>query len=100
MSLQLKLYVVDRTPRTRRAIAQVRRVFNKIGLLNYDIEVIDVLDQPERARQDQIIATPTLIRTAPLPQRRVLGDFSNHEQVLASLDLLCEQPESHPNLQK
>jgi circadian clock protein KaiB len=83
----LRLYVTGLTPRSTRAIESVRKVCEEHLQGRYDLEVIDVYQQPSLAKGEQIIAAPTLIKKLPLPLRRVIGDMSNAERVLLGLDL-------------
>lgn len=83
----LKLYVTGQTPRTERAIADLRKICEKELADYYDIVIIDVLEQPQLAEKDKILATPTLIRDLPPPRRRIIGDLSDSEKVVLALDL-------------
>lgn len=83
----LRLYVTGMTPRSTRAIQNVRKICQEHLEGRYDLEVIDVYQQPTLAKDEQIIAAPTLIKKLPLPLRRVIGDMSNMERVLLGLDL-------------
>ena len=83
----LRLYVTGMTPRSTRAIENVRKICEEHLEGRYDLEVIDVYQQPTLAKGEQIIAAPTLIKKLPLPLRRVIGDMSNTERVLLGLDL-------------
>jgi circadian clock protein KaiB len=83
----LKLYVTGRTPRAERAIENLRRLCKDELEGRYEIEIIDVLEHPELAEDDRILATPTLIKQLPPPLRRVIGDLSNREKVLLGLDV-------------
>jgi circadian clock protein KaiB len=83
----LKLYVTGRSPRSDRALANLRRICADALGDGYDLEVVDVLEQPQQAERDRILVTPTLIRLAPPPPRRVLGDLSDSARVLWGLDL-------------
>ena len=83
----LRLYVTGMTPRSRRAIENVRRICEEHLPGQYDLEVIDIYQQPTLARGEQIIAAPTLIKKLPLPLRRVIGDMSSTDRVLLGLDL-------------
>ena|SRR3954470_24236123 len=83
----LKLYVTGRTPRSERAVANLRRICAGALGDGYDLEIVDVLEQPQQAERDRILVTPTLIRLAPLPPRRVLGDLSDTARVLWALGL-------------
>ena len=89
----LKLYVTGRTPRAERAIANLRRICETDLHGRYDLEVIDVLEHPQLAEDERILATPTLIKQLPPPLRRVIGDLSDKEKVLLGLDL---RPEGEP----
>jgi circadian clock protein KaiB len=75
------------TPRAGRAIENVRAICDEHLEGRYDLEVIDVYQQPALAKGEQIIAAPTLIKKFPLPLRRMIGDMSNRERVLEGLDL-------------
>jgi len=84
---ELRLYVAGQTPRSIAALANLRRLCEEHLRDNYHIEVIDLLQKPELARQDQILAIPTLVRRLPVPARKIIGDLSNTDQVLASMGL-------------
>ena len=86
----LRLYVVGRTPRSARAIANLQRLCDERVPGRVEVEIIDVAEQPQRAEQDRIIATPTLVREQPPPQRRVIGDLSDPDRVLAGLGLVVD----------
>jgi circadian clock protein KaiB len=81
------LYVTGLTPRSTRAIENVRKICEEHLEGRYDLAVIDVYQQPTLAKGEQIVAAPTLIKKLPLPLRRVIGDMSNTERVLLGLDL-------------
>jgi circadian clock protein KaiB len=83
----LRLYVTGMTPRSTRAIENVRTICEKHLHGRYDLEVIDIYQQPTLAKGEQIIAAPTLVKKLPLPLRRVIGDLSSTERVLVGLDL-------------
>ena len=83
----LRLYITGQTPRSKRAIANLRRICEELGG-EYEVEVIDVLERPQLAEDEKILATPTVIKVLPPPVRRVIGDLSNTEQVLIGLDLV------------
>lgn len=83
----LKLYVTGRTPRAERAIENLRRLCKDELEGCYEVEIIDVLEHPQLAEDDRILATPTLIKQLPPPLRRVIGDLSNSEKVLLGLDV-------------
>jgi circadian clock protein KaiB len=79
--------VAGHSPRSRSAIANITVICEAYLPGRYDLEVIDLYQQSQLARDEQIIAIPTLIREFPLPPRRIVGDLSNTERVLAGLDL-------------
>jgi circadian clock protein KaiB len=83
----LRLYVTGSTPRSSRAIQNIRALCEEHLQGRYDLEVIDIYQQPMLARGEQIIAAPTLIKKLPAPLRKVVGDLSNVERVLMGLDL-------------
>lgn len=83
----LRLYVTGMTPRSTRAVENVRTICEKHLHGRYDLEVIDIYQQPTLAKGEQIIAAPTLVKKLPLPLRRVIGDLSSTERVLVGLDL-------------
>jgi circadian clock protein KaiB len=83
----LKLYVTGKTARTERAIANLRRLCEEELDQCYELVVIDVLDHPQLAEDERILATPTLIKQLPPPLRRVIGDLSDKDKVLLGLDL-------------
>lgn len=87
-SYVLKLYINGQTTRSRQAIANLRAICERaLGKGSYEFTIIDVLERPHLAEKDKILATPVLIREAPLPQRRIIGDLSDQARVLAGLDL-------------
>jgi circadian clock protein KaiB len=83
----LRLYVTGSTPRSTRAIQNIRAFCETRLRGRYDLEVIDIYQQPTLARGEQIIAAPTLIRKLPSPLRKFVGDLSDVERVLVGLDL-------------
>lgn len=83
----LKLYITGQSPRAERAIANLRRLCKEELEDRYEIEIIDVLEHPQLAEDDRILATPTLIKQLPPPLRRVIGDLSNRDKVLLGLDV-------------
>ncbi len=86
-SYVLRLYVTGATRRSAKAIANVKRICDEHFAGRYELEVIDIYQQPERARDAQIIATPTLVKKLPLPLRRFIGDMSDTEKFLVGIDL-------------
>src|SRR4051794_35898550 len=83
----LRLYVTGSTPRSSKAISNLRALCEQHLQGRYDLEVIDIFQQPVLAQGEQIIAAPTLIKELPAPIRKVVGDLSNTEKVLMGLDL-------------
>jgi len=83
----LRLYVAGLTARSRTAISNITSICEEHLQGRYDLEVIDVFQRPILARQEQIIATPTLVKKLPAPLRRLIGDLSEREKVLIGLDL-------------
>lgn len=84
----LRLYITGSTPRSARAIENMRRICEEHLAGRYDLEVIDIYQRPEAAREFQLIAAPTLVRLLPEPLRRIIGDLSDRDKVLQGLDLL------------
>ncbi len=84
----LKLYVIGREREADRARINLKEICEEYLPDNYDLEVIDILEHPQLATDEQIIAVPTLIKKLPEPLRRVVGDFSDREKVLLGLDLV------------
>jgi circadian clock protein KaiB len=83
----LKLYVAGQSPKSVNAIANIKSICEEHLQGRYELEVIDLYQQPQLAQGEQIIALPTLIRKLPPPLRRIIGDLSNTERVLVGLDL-------------
>jgi circadian clock protein KaiB len=83
----LRLYVAGTTPASVRAVANIKRICEEHLQGRYELEVIDLYQQPTLAKGEQIIAAPTLIKKLPLPLRRVIGDMSVTERVLVGIDI-------------
>ncbi len=83
----LKLYITGLTSRSARAIENLQAFCEKHLAGRYELQVIDVYQQPELARTEQVVAIPTLIKKLPLPLRRLIGDMSDEERVLVGLDI-------------
>jgi len=83
----LRLYITGITPKSTRAILNVRKICEENLKGRYELEVIDIYQQPLLAKDQQIIAAPTLIKKLPLPLRRLIGDMSDKERILVGLDL-------------
>ena len=86
----LRLYVTGMTSRSSRAVGNLKAICDEYLEGRYDLEVIDIYQQPVLTKGEQIIAAPTLIKKLPLPMRRIIGDMSNRERVLLGLDLVRE----------
>jgi circadian clock protein KaiB len=85
--IKLRLFITGQTPRSLRALANLRRISEEQFGARYQIVVVDVLEHPEWAEQEKILATPTLIKELPPPIRRVIGDLIDTEKVLLALEL-------------
>jgi circadian clock protein KaiB len=83
----LKLYVAGTSPRTQLAIANLQRICEQELRGRYALQIIDVLEHPQIAEDERILATPTLIKQLPPPLRRVIGDLSDKEKVLLGLEV-------------
>lgn len=84
---ELRLYVAGQTPKSVTAFANLKKLCEEHLHGQYRIEVIDLLQNPDLAKQDQILAIPTLVRKLPPPIRQIIGDLSNQEKVLLGLDV-------------
>jgi circadian clock protein KaiB len=85
--LILKLYVAGQTPKSIAAFANLKKTCDEFLPNKYRIEVIDLLKNPQLAKGQQILALPAVIRSLPIPIKKMIGDFSNREKVLVGLDL-------------
>jgi circadian clock protein KaiB len=93
----LKLYITGTSPRAEVAIANLRRICEQELHGEYELEIIDVLEHPQIAEDDKILATPTLIKQLPPPLRRVIGDLSDKAKVLLGLEV--RRDAANPDLQ-
>jgi len=84
---KLRLFITGSTPRSTRALENMRRICAENLHGDYELEVVDVYENPEATREYQIIATPTLVKILPEPLRRIIGDLSDNDRVLAGLDV-------------
>ena len=84
---QLRLYVAGQTPKSITALANLKRLCETHLAGRYEIEVIDLLKNPQLAAGDQILAIPTLVRKLPTPIKKIIGDLSNEDRVLVGLDV-------------
>lgn len=85
--IELRLYVAGETPRSVTALSNLKRVCEERIPGRYRIHVIDLLEKPQLASGDQILAVPTLVRRLPKPMRKIIGDLSNKEKLLIGLDM-------------
>jgi circadian clock protein KaiB len=86
----IKLYVTGMTARAKRAIASLRRICQNELAGRYELQVVNVLENPQLAEDEKILATPTAVKELPPPVHRVIGDLSDRERVLLGLDLCRE----------
>ena len=84
---RLRLYVTGQTPRSASSLQNLKEVCDEYLAGRFELDVVDIYQQPELAREAQIIAAPTLIKMLPLPLRKLVGDLSNRKQVLMGLDI-------------
>jgi len=87
-SWELRLYVAGQTAKAISAFANLKTICEEQLKGRYEIEVVDLLENPRLAREDQIVALPTLVRRLPPPLRKIIGDLSDTERVLIGLNLL------------
>jgi circadian clock protein KaiB len=93
---RLRLVVAGRTLRSQRAIENLRRICAEHLSGRFDLEIIDIYQQPELAEKYQVIAAPTLVKLLPLPVRRVIGDLSEKDRVLRGLEVvMLPNPDDH-----
>ena len=85
--VELRLYIAGQTPRSAAACANLKKLCEEHLQGRYDLEVIDIYQHPQLAKDEQIIAVPTLVKKLPAPLRRLIGDLSDTERVLLGLDL-------------
>jgi circadian clock protein KaiB len=88
----LRLYVAGQSPKSLQASANLRTLCEEHLEEHYEIEIIDLVEHPELARSDDIVAIPTLVRRIPAPLRKIIGDLSNTERVLVGLQLRAAGP--------
>lgn len=84
----LRLYVAGQTPKSVTAFANLKKICEEYMHGEYTIEIIDLLENPQLAEGDQIIAVPTLVRKLPEPVKKIIGDLSNTDRVLVGLDIV------------
>jgi circadian clock protein KaiB len=83
----LRLYIAGQTPKSIAALANLRKLCESQLLGRYEIEVVDLIEHPELAKSDQILAIPTLVRRLPAPIKKIIGDLSQNAKVLAGLEI-------------
>jgi circadian clock protein KaiB len=83
----LRLYVTDATPKSARAVVNARRLLEEHLHDRYSLEIVNIAEHVAQATADQIVCVPTLLRLAPLPARRIIGDMSDAQRVLKGLDV-------------
>jgi len=88
---KLRLYVIGETPRSAKAIADLKTILEDEFKDHYALEVVDIFKNPQLAEDDKILATPTVIRIFPSPIRKIVGDLSDREKILLGLDLIEEE---------
>ena len=87
-SYRLRLFVSGTTPRSARAIQNIRTICEDNLQGRYDLEVIDIYQHPEQIKPEEIVVTPTLVKKQPLPVRKMIGDLSDKERVLDALNIV------------
>jgi circadian clock protein KaiB len=83
----LRLYIAGTTSKSVRAVANIKEICNKNLANRFDLEVIDIYQQPALAKEVQVIAAPTLVKQSPLPSRKFVGDMSNTDRILVGLEI-------------
>ncbi len=83
----LRLFITGSSPRSICAVNNITEICSKYQDADLELQIVDIYEKPELAREDQIIAIPTLIKLMPLPERRIIGDLSHTEEVIAGLGL-------------
>jgi len=96
----LKLYITGMTRRSQEALRNLEKICREHLQDNYELEVIDIYQQPTLAKGDQIIAVPTLIKKLPLPLRRLIGDLSQEDRIVLGLDLKPPRTRREKRLEK
>ncbi len=82
------MYVTGMTPRSTQAIRNIKKICEEYLKGRYELEVVDIYQQPELAREGELIAAPTLVKKLPVPIRKLIGDMSNTEKVLVGLNIM------------
>ena len=89
--MMLKLYISGITPENQDSILKFKKLLQEKCGDHYSLEVIDVFDHPELAESEKIIATPTLLRSLPIPVQKIIMDFSDHKKLLFGIDLIINK---------
>ena len=92
----LRLYVSGMSHRSTEAVANLSALCRGRLAGRYDLEVIDLSQHPELAKKEQLVATPVLVKSLPLPMRKLIGNLADEERVLVGLDLLADDTEAVP----
>jgi circadian clock protein KaiB len=90
----LRLYIAGTTPRSTRAVANIKQICEHNLNGRYNLEVIDIYQKPALAKGEQIVAAPTLVKKLPLPLRRFIGDLSDTERIIVGMDIASSEPTS------
>jgi circadian clock protein KaiB len=93
---RLRLFVTGATPRSSRAIQNIRAICEDHLQGRYDLQVVDIYQHPEHVKAEQIVVTPTLVKQTPLPVRKLIGDLSDTARVLLGLDIQPGQLPARP----
>lgn len=88
IAFELRLYVAGQTPKSLRAIANLQKICDDELSGRYHVQVIDLIERPQLARDDEIVAVPTLVKRLPEPLRRIIGDLSDTSKVLVGLQIV------------
>ena len=94
MTYRLRLYITGRTSHSIRAIENLREICDTELSGQYEVEVVDVLENPRLAENEKILATPTLVKRLPEPVRKIIGDLSDRQKVLLGLDIFAPEKNS------
>jgi len=95
--IDLRLYVAGQTPKSQAAISNLKKICSDYLEDRYTIEVVDLLKNPALARDHQILAIPTLVRSLPVPIRKIIGDLSDTERVVVGLDVRGAKGKAKPS---
>lgn len=90
--ISLKLYIAGNSVRSDTAVRNLKQLLDETVGSDYELLIIDVLLQPHLAEEEFVLATPTLIKTQPNPQRRIIGDLSDRDSLIMGLDLMSHEP--------